>query len=176
MSKVVVYDDLEAARAALMDKVDNYLIKNGAKHLRAFMYAIRLQDETDSDDYDFHQLVADVLFSCKEYTEEEEKLILYGINVYSACHYKELDKWCSDVMYSASCLYSADYWPVDIGITPDEVYRRVLSKVTGSRYTKFRRKYMELFKSGDWIADYPEIEDFSVSAKGKVTVVYKDDK
>ena len=176
MSKVVVYNDLESARAALMDKVDNYLVKNRAWNLNTLLSAVRLQEDTDCDEYDFYQCVADVIFSCKEYTEEEEKLILYGINVYATRHDKTLDTWCYDVRDAAAVLYTSGYWPVDIGLTPDEVYRRVLCKVSGPRDVKFHKKYMELFKSGDWIEDYPEIEDFSVSTKGKVTVVYKDDK
>lgn len=176
MSKVVVYNNLEEARAALMDKVNNYLIKDGAWNLSTLLRAVRLQEDSDLDEYEFYQCVADVLFSCKEYTEEEEKLILYGINVYSTRHDKKLDTWCYDVKHTAACLYTSDYWPVDIGITPDEVYRRVLRNVSGPRDVAFHKKYMELFKAGDWIEDYPEIEDFSVSAKGKVTVVYKDDK
>ena len=176
MSKVVVYNDLESARAALMDKIDNYLIKDGAWNLNTLLCAVRLQEDNEYSDYDFYQCVADVLFSCKEYTEEEEKLILYGINVYSTRHDKTLDTWCYDVRHKAACLYKSDYWPVDIGITPDEVYRRVLRNVSGPTDVAFHEKYLALFKSGDWIEDYPEIEDFSVSAKGKVTVVYKDDK
>lgn len=176
MSKVVVYNTVEEARAALMDKVDDYLIKKGAWNLNTLLRVVRMQDDTDYGDYDFDQCVADVIFSCKEYTEEEEKLILYGINVYSLRHDKTLDKWCDDVRRNAACLYTSDHWPVDIGITRDEVYRQVLRNVSGPRDVAFHKKYMELFKSGDWIEDYPEIEDFSVSAKGKVTVVYKDDK
>lgn len=176
MSKVVVYNDLEAARAALMDKVDNYLIKDGAWNLSTLLRVIRRQENIDDGDYDFYQCVADVLFSCKEYTEEEEKLILYGINVYATRHDKTLDTWCYDVKHAATCLYTANYWPVDIGIPSDEVYRRVLRNVSGPQDVAFHKKYMELFKTGAWIEDYPEIEDFSVSTKGKVTVVYKDDK
>ena len=175
-SKVVVYNDLEAARAALMDKVDNYLVKNRAWNLNTLLLAVRRQEDTDCDEYEFYQCVADVIFSCKEYTEEEEKLILYGINVYATRHDKTLDTWCYDVRHNAAVLYTSGYWPVDIGLTPDEVYRRVLRNVSGPRDVKFHKHYMELFKSGAWIEDYPEIEDFSVSTKGKVTVVYKDDK
>lgn len=175
MSKVVVYNDLEEARVALMDKVDSYLIKDGAWNLRSLLRAVARQEDNDSD-YEFPQLLADVLFSCKEYTEEERKLILYGINVYSTRHDKTLDTWCYDVRHNAAWLYMSDYWPVDMDITPDEVYRRVLLDVSSPTDVVFHKKYTELFKSGDWIADYPEIEDFSVSAKGKVTVVYKDDK
>lgn len=176
MSKVVVYNDLEEARAALMDKVDNYLLKNRARNLKTLLMAVSLQEDNEYSDYDFNQHVADVLFSCKEYTEEEEKLILYGINVYSSRNDKTLDTWCYDVKHNAAWLYMSDYWPVDIGLTPDEVYRRLLLDVSGPTDVAFHKKYMELLKSGDWIEDYPEIEDFSVSAKGKVTVVYKDDK
>lgn len=176
MSKVVVYNDLEEARAALMDKVDNYLIKNGAWNLNTLLRVVRTQEDTDYGEYDFYHRVADVIFSCKEYTEEEKKLILYGINVYSTRHDNTLDTWCEDVKHTAACLYTSGYWPVDIGLTPDEVYRRVLRNVSGPRDVKFHKHYMALFKTGDWISDYPEIEDFSVSAKGKVTVVYKDDK
>lgn len=176
MSKVVVYNDLEAARAALMDKVDAYLIKNGAWNLSSLLLSVRMNEDTDCCEYDFYHRVADVIFSCKEYTEEERKLILYGINVYSARHDEKLDDWCEDVRRAAARLYQADYWPVDIGITSEEVYRRVLSNVSGPRDVRFHKHYMELFKSGAWIADYPEIEDFSVSTKGKVTVVYKDGK
>lgn len=176
MSKVVVYNELEEARAALMDKVDSYLIKNGAWNLNTLLRTIRLQENIDYGDYDFYQCVADVLFSCKEYTEEEEKLILYGINVHSTRHDKTLDKWCYDVKHTAACLYTTNYWPVDMDITPREVYSRVLRNVSGPRDVAFHKHYMELFKSGAWIEDYPEIEDFSVSTKGKVTVVYKDDK
>lgn len=175
MSKVVVYNNLEEARAALMDKVNNYLIKNRARNLDNLLTDVRRQEDTDYGEYDFEHCVADVIFSCKEYTDEERKLILYGINVYSLRNDKTLDTWCDDVRHTAACLYQADYWPVDIGITPEEVYRRVLRNVSGPRDVKFHKHYMALFKSGDWIADYPEIEDFSVSAKGKVTVVYKDD-
>ena len=176
MSKVVVYNDLEAARAALMDKVDNYLIKDGAWNLSTLLRVIRRQEDDDCSEYYFDHRVADVIFSCKEYTEEERKLILYGINVYSSRHDEKLEDWYDDIRHNAACLYMADYWPVDIGITPEEVYRRVLRSVSGPRDVKFHKHYMELFKSGVWIEDYPEIEDFSVSTKGKVTVVYKDDK
>lgn len=177
MSKVVVYNDLEEARAALMDKVDNYLIKDGAWKLNELLCTVRLHEETDCDEYYFEHRVADVLFSRKDdYTEEDRKLILYGLNVYSLRHDKKLDDWCSDVRWAAARLYMAGYWPVDIGITPEEVYRRVLRSVSGPRDVKFHKHYIALFKSGDWIEDYPEIEDFSVSAKDKVTVVYKDDK
>lgn len=176
MSKVVVYNDLEEARAALMDRVDNYLIKNGAWNLKTLLMAVSLQEDNEYSDYDFYQNLADVLFSCKEYTEEEENLILYGINVYATRHDKTLKTWCYDVKHDAAVLYAAKYWPVDIGLTPDEVYRRVLLDVSSPTDVAFHKKYMELFKSGDWIEDYPEIEDFAVSAKGKVTVVYKDDK
>lgn len=51
MSKVVVYNDLEAARAALMDKVDNYLIKNGAWHLNKLLRVIRRQEDDDCSEY-----------------------------------------------------------------------------------------------------------------------------
>lgn len=176
MSKVVLYNDLEEARAALMDKVDAYLIKGSAWNLDNLLLIVRSQEDTDYGEYDFDHCVADVLFSCKEYTDEERKLILYGLNVYSLRHDKKLDDWCEDVRRAAARLYQSDYWPVDIGITSDEVYRRVLHSVSGPRDVKFHKHYMALFKSGDWIVDYPEIEDFSVSAKGKVTVVYKDDK
>lgn len=176
MSKVVVYNDLEEARAALMDKVDKYLIKDSARNLDNLLYDIRLQEDDDCSEYYFEHRVADVIFSCKEYTDEERKLILYGLNVYSFRHDKKLDDWCEDVRCAAARLYQADYWPVDIGLTPNEVYSRVLLNVSGPHDVKFRNKYMELFKSGDWTSDYPEIEDFSVSVKGKVTVVYKDGK
>ena len=176
MSKVVVYNTVEEARVALMDKVDNYLVKNRARNLDTLLWDVRRQEDTDCSEYNFDHHVADIIFSCKEYTDEERKLILYGINVYSTRHDKKLDTWCDDIRRIAACLYTSDYWPVDIGITPDEVYRRVLRNVSGPRDVKFHKHYMALFKSGDWIVDYPEIEDFSVSTKGKVTVIYKDDK
>ena len=110
MSKVVVYNDLEEAKVSLMDKVDNYLIKDGARNLRSLLMAVRRQEDTDFSDYEFPQLLADVLFSCKEYTEEEEKLILYGINVYSTRYDKKLDMWCYEVKHNAAWLYMMDYF------------------------------------------------------------------
>lgn len=51
MSKVVVYNTVEEARAALMDKVDNYLIKNGAWKLNTILSDVRMHEDTDYGEY-----------------------------------------------------------------------------------------------------------------------------